>query len=404
MKIIKKLFITAFVSLFALVMLGIPKASAIEGNSTPWFFSFDNFGINVVDIQQSFATNSDKLVITYNDLTGQTTGGYFDLFYEVVTLEQIHPLYEHKWVSQGESIIVHTGGRLFFRGSGVEFSFYMHRSTEAKLHTNFVEGWYYYNRGLHFGYDNDYPWDFNVSIYWQNITTGEYGTEFPGGSRYVEVILTEDGHYNVWITDDNTELYFDFEIDTVMPMLYVEEYIYGKDPVEIPNGGTTWGGAKVIYSDNNSVSMTYVLVEPSGRILGGVVDSGFTFWRKGNYTIEVFDRAGNTIEYDFTITSFGLLLDPASASPYIGTEVLANGGANGETTIHVGYTRCIYLDSNAPSQSRFQYDIVSNNPGVATVSAYGTITAISPGVATIYVSYKSNPQISSFVTITVLPN
>lgn len=88
--------------------------------------------------------------------------------------------------------------------------------------------------------------------------------------------------------------------------------------------------------------------------------------------------------------SFDILTDNSDSSDLNGTEVTENGGNALGTTIQVGYTRCVFLSDDAPSSSRLDYKFTSSNEGVATISQYGTITAIAPGKTTIRAEYKAN--------------
>ena len=133
-----------------------------------------------------------------------------------------------------------------------------------------------------------------------------------------------------------------------------------------------------------------------------LVDNEFLFWRKGQYKVTVTTSDGKVCSKFFTITNFDILCDPQGASTY-GTEVLQNGGEYGGTTLSVGYTRCLFLDGNAPSQSRLKYNFTSSNNDIATVSEYGTVTAKQAGVVIITCTLKSNPTIVSKIVLIVRP-
>ena len=68
-----------------------------------------------------------------------------------------------------------------------------------------------------------------------------------------------------------------------------------------------------------------------------------------------------------------------------------------------GYTRNVYIDPLPYSieASRLAYDWYSTNPNIARVSAYGTITAVNPGVVTIRAILRSNPAVVGELQITV---
>lgn len=85
---------------------------------------------------------------------------------------------------------------------------------------------------------------------------------------------------------------------------------------------------------------------------------------------------------------FNVILDPIGVHPSaIGSEVTLNDGMRGGVTITKGFTRCAYLSNDAPSNSRLNYEWVSSDSSVATVSSYGTILGIKPGTAIIMAKY-----------------
>jgi len=87
---------------------------------------------------------------------------------------------------------------------------------------------------------------------------------------------------------------------------------------------------------------------------------------------------------------FYIMTDPywADQSAQIGTEVTVNGKSYYGNTIAIGFTRCAFLSYNYPYESRLDYIWDSTNESVATVTEYGTITALSVGTTTIRVIDK----------------
>ncbi len=95
-----------------------------------------------------------------------------------------------------------------------------------------------------------------------------------------------------------------------------------------------------------------------------------------------------------------------------GTEVSQNGGSKieigymPEVTITKGYTRYICLGADSPSNiiQHFTWSVnrQTGETGNASVSQYGTITAISEGYITIKGVYKYNPQYEIYITIKVV--
>lgn len=108
-----------------------------------------------------------------------------------------------------------------------------------------------------------------------------------------------------------------------------------------------------------------------------------------------------TINYNMDVKhDFDIILDPEDRDPaYLGTEVRLNGGLNNGNTITKGFTRCAYLGLNAPTLSRLDYVWTSSNDTIATVSSYGTILAIKPGIAVITATNSTGE--SSYVVVEV---
>ena len=252
------------------------------------------------------------------------------------------------------------------------------------------------------------------------VTTNSLGLVYVGTTTEKEFTMPVD----IWnqILDSNTSYYYitigasateyistgpyysetyEFEIDKTDPFIYLVERDYLTE-TPMSNGAITSAGMKVIYGDNFEVKeMTYLYKPFSGRWETGTVNSGFTFYRKGEYTITVTDMVGNTSVATFTITDYDLVVDPEGAGT-VGTEVTENEGAYGDPTMSVGYTRCIYLGPTAPSQSRLDYTFTSSDESIATVSAFGTVEAKGAGTVEIKCVHKKTGKVSKIV-ITVLP-
>ena len=232
------------------------------------------------------------------------------------------------------------------------------------------------------------------------LTTGEYLEV-----GYHSLNVDDEGEYEVIIRDNrkNQTKMYQFAIDKTAPMIYLVEWDYF---VETPvlEGTITSAGMKVMYGDNIEVSQMTYSYKPfnSNSVETGSVENNYIFWRKGEYVITVTDMVGKTTSTTFTISSFDIVADPDGAAT-LGTEVTLNDGEKGGTTLHVGYTRCLYLDGNAPSQSRLDYTFTSSNSSVATVSEYGTVTAKGVGVVEITCVLKSNPSKVSKIILTILP-
>jgi surface antigen bspA-like len=138
---------------------------------------------------------------------------------------------------------------------------------------------------------------------------------------------------------------------------------------------------------------------------------------KGTYYVGYFNKNDTKqISTDFTriITQYGsnaLVPDPDDQTPY-GSQIaiaeqetnLYNRSYRG-TNILEGFTRLIYLDDDyAPSVSRLDYDFYTSNENVATVSAYGTVHALSVTKDTnvkIMAVYKKDRSIVFTKTFTI---
>ena len=416
MKKIVKIF-TMFFAL--LVTFGLVNTvSKVKASSdvvvTPWTLSFDNGQVvNIVEDQSYISVVSNGFSVTYNDLTGETSGGYFDLWVECPGVVPYEAIIEEKYIANGETLTYQIGGHLYFvYHSYNEEMQYMDREwvslfvdrsivSSNRIYTNLETGKYYYNGNVSFS-DIDYlrdP-DYDLIFGGRNLTTGEYLED-----SYGQIHLSDEGEYEITIRDNrkNQTKTYRFAIDKTAPMIYLVEWDYF---VETPmlEGSITNAGMKVIYGDNIKVnSMTYQY-KPfnSTNIETGTVENNFIFWRKGEYVITVTDMVGKTTSTTFTISEFDIVADPDGAAT-LGTEVTQNGGAKGDTTLHVGYTRCLYLGGDAPSQSRLAYTFTSSNPSIATVSNYGTVTAKGAGTVVITCVLKSNPSKVSKIILTVLP-
>ena len=419
MKSVKKIFI-AFFALFAGIMLVSAttkvKAYSEVQNSTPWILTFEDG--TVVNIREGETGGevdvySNSFTVTYFDATGNTEGGYLTLFTETRMGEQFEPYIMDQYVENGESVTVQKGGymALVYQMSSDEgdwmtnvwYSFYVNRSIidTNRIRTDLVDGrYYYYDQSIWFE-DTDDEWMIDSNMEWTiyNKTTGEVKP----GCAYFSV--DEVGEYEVTVYDKvrKETLTFEFAIviDQANPLIYLVERDYLTE-TPMSNGAITSAGMEVIYGDNFEVKeMTYEYTTFQGRYEKGTVQSGFIFYRKGEYTITVTDMAGNRSVATFTITDYDLVVDPEGAGT-VGTEVTNNGGAYGDPTMSVGYTRCIYLGGNAPSQSRLHYTFTSSDESIATVSAYGTVEAKGAGIVEITCVHKQTGKVSKIV-ITVLP-
>ncbi len=103
---------------------------------------------------------------------------------------------------------------------------------------------------------------------------------------------------------------------------------------------------------------------------------------------------------------FLLITDPDSATG-AGTEVTLNGGSYRGTTITSGFTRLVFVEKAAYSQSRLDYNWYSSNPDALSVSAYGTLLAYpvtEETTVTVMAVHKTNYQYVYKIVITIIPD
>ena len=186
------------------------------------------------------------------------------------------------------------------------------------------------------------------------------------------------------------------------------------DPIVLGDVENLQVNGKTLTWIRNSDAKAYVIYRSSGEItydereivdiIGG--NSSTISWTdstSGTYYYDVCPLSrtntvgGRAYESNVEKPSFTLVTDTITS----GTEVTANGGVVNGNTIQVGYTRFLYLGSEAPSDQRLQYTLTSSNPGVATISKWGTITAVSAGTTVIRAEYTADPSIWGEMTIIV---
>lgn len=135
----------------------------------------------------------------------------------------------------------------------------------------------------------------------------------------------------------------------------------------------------------------------------------------GTYYIGYFNLANSaTIRLDMTrkvtspVTNM-LMTDPRKG--LTGSEITVNEKNSttksyNQSFITEGFTRLIFMEATAPSQSRLDYNWYSSNTKAATVSAYGTVLALpitsSSETVKIVAVYKNNPAITYVREFTIL--
>ena len=168
-----------------------------------------------------------------------------------------------------------------------------------------------------------------------------------------------------------------------------------------------------------SNSYTIVLFNSSRQVI-------FTYNTRSSYSQTVDLKAGTyyigyfnlsnpaTIYLDMTrkvtssVTNM-LMTDPRKG--LTGSEITVNEKNSttksyNQSFITEGFTRLIFMEATAPSQSRLDYNWYSSNTKAATVSAYGTVLALpitsSSETVKIVAVYKNNPAITYVREFTIL--
>lgn len=160
------------------------------------------------------------------------------------------------------------------------------------------------------------------------------------------------------------------------------------------------------------VNLSFAPTELINVVGGTALDGTFTYEddAKGyyEYGIRAISYTGNLGEKTklslASKGSFDILTDVSGDEGLNGTEVTANAGSKNGKTIGVTYTRSVFLDSNAPSSSRLDYNWTSSNEEVATISQYGTITALKKGETIITGVLKTDSTVWGQIKIIVYEN
>lgn len=390
------------------------SANAIE-QLTPWILTFDNGQVVHIkkENQQYIEVASNRISVTYMDTTGNTSGGYFEIWVPDVGIVPEMPISETMYIENGQTQTFDLGGTITFKykttndldrnDDFVDVRMLVSRSiiTTDRITTEYVEGQYIYDRLNFMDWDCFREGDKYIFTSLKNLRTNEVVNQ----SDFCIWTIEKPGEYELEIQNrfrNESKIYY-FIIENNSSLITLEEW---NNQVLSPlnNCGYTWAGVKVSYpSDLDIANISYEYrAFNSQNVENGTVNNGFIFWRKGEYKVTVTTSNGLTSTKFFTIGSFDIVPDPLGALT-CGTEVTRNGGEYGGNTLSVGYTRCLYLDGNAPSQSRLAYNFTSSNNSIATVSEYGTVTAKQAGVVIITCTLKSNPTIVSKIVLIVRP-
>lgn len=174
---------------------------------------------------------------------------------------------------------------------------------------------------------------------------------------------------------------FSFSIgDKYEGLVFYELYKINNGVASVINGG-------IVTSDNR------------GRVNMIDANPGDQFY----FYIE-YSSMENTLVIDImrsTQASFTIIPDNYNiGGGSVGTEVTLNNGNYGSNIMTVGYTRCMFLDYDAPSVLRQDYYWFVNNEK-ASISEFGTLLAKETGYVTVYAIYKYNYSIYGTIIIKI---
>lgn len=391
----KKLFVSLCVCFSLITLITVIKVKASSGALTPWTLSFDDKVVNIHENEPGFSTNSNQITIRYNDTSGQTSGGYFDLWLEDIGVVPYYPYIEHEYIQNGQSRTYECGGNVWFHyyfmengmETKTEISFFMDRDLENRLRTNFINGKIYYEYVYYFDHDFVREYDFDLTFNLTNLVTKEQTSQY--GHLEVHTV----GDYSVLVKNarTNQQLTYFFKIRKNNISLTLYEKSWQSETI-LSNDNITSNGVRLCVNSDAEIDKIIYHYTPIGGVTEtGMVNNNYIFYRKGFYEVDVINIYGFTKTCSFIIQDFDLITDPSS-SVTVGTEVSANQGIYNGRSIKVGFTRCIYLGNNASSQSRFDYIFTSSNNEIATISSYGTVVAKQKGFVTITCREISNPN------------
>ena len=127
------------------------SANAIE-QMTPWILTFDNGQIVHIkkENQQYIEVASNSISVTYMDTTGETSGGYFEIWVPDIGVVPERPISDTMYLENGQTQTFDLGGTVTFRyktgddtsysGGFTSVSMYISRSiiTSDRISTNYV--------------------------------------------------------------------------------------------------------------------------------------------------------------------------------------------------------------------------------------------------------------------------
>ncbi|MCL2522564.1 MAG: Ig-like domain-containing protein [Erysipelotrichales bacterium] len=374
MRIIKKCILAAFVLALTLAILPkgeIAPAEASQDIFTGWRITANNVNYDLwnnnqigtfVKVDGSFYSRGLSLRALSFDVSFIDTGqfgvlrahGIFDLFHVGETIGSIHAIIENRSVRNGESVNVIAGGGFYFRGF--------------------------------------------TNIY--NSQGQQFGEEMSARASF---------HFG----NDNSETVIDLILDPSRPQAGTEVTmnngpIFGRTMTQgftrvIFLGPTASSQARQHYiftaSNNNArVSETGTITALAPGQVEITARHRNNQFEVGRVTITILPVTSNVIR------ELPLTTDRRVPFNSNGSEVTSGMGVAGGNTMHLGLTRHMSFTPGAlvPSSIIQDYIWTTNAPHVATVSQFGTVTAMNPGVVTITAVYRHNQNFRGSFEITVL--
>jgi len=376
MKLFKKCILATFTLFLALAILPkgeIAPAEAFSGQDifTGWRITANDIDYDLwtnshsgtfVKVDGNYYSNWLGLRALSFDVSFIDTGqfgvlrahGVFDLFHLGETIGSIHPIIENRSVRNGESVNVTTGGGFYFRGTTFIYSSQGQQlGPEASANASF-----------HFGNDNRET----VIDLILDPSRPQAGTE---------VTMNNGPIFGRTMTQGFTRVIF---LGPTASSQARQDYIF-----------TTSNNNARVSETGTITALAPGQVEITARRRNNLFEVG-------RVTVTILPITNNVIR------ELPLTTDRRVPFNSNGSEVTTGMGIQGGNTMHLGLTRHMSFTPGAlvPSSIIQDYIWTSTNPLVATVSQFGTVTAMNPGVTTITAVYRHNQNFRGSFEITVL--
>jgi len=373
MKILRKCIIATFALFLTLAILPKGDVEATQGDIfTGWRITANNVDYDLwnnshsetfVKVDGEFysdwlglrAINFDVSFIDNGQFGILHTRGVFDLFHMGETIGSIHPIIENQSVERNTSFTVTAGGPFYFRASTILYNSQGQQlGIEPRVHPSF-----------HFSNDNRET----VIDLILDPSRPQAGTE---------VTMNHGAPFGRTMTQGFTRVIF---LGPTASSQARQDYIFTASPansVRISELGTI-------------TALAPGTVEITARRRNDPFEVG-------RVTITILPITNNVIR------ELPLTTDRRTPLASNGTEVTSGMGVAGGNTMHLGLTRMMSFTPGAlvPSSILQDYIWSSTNPIVASVSSFGTVMALNPGVTIITATYRHNQNFTGSFEITVL--